>query len=1046
VNLARFSVRNPVTANLLMWGIVIGGAVAGFNLRKELFPTVDPELITVSVAFPGATPEEVERLVARRIERAVEGVTDVDEITSVVFEGLVQTNVKLVERADRAKALNDVRSAIDNIRADLPDAAEEPDVKELRPILPVISLAVFGNVAEDRLRDAAIRVRDDLQEATGTSEVQISGLRAREIWVEIRPEKLEEHGLTFEEVGRVLAGSNLDLPAGQLKSGAGNIRVRTLGERNSASGISSYLIKSLPDGRTVQLADIATVRETFEDRVENGRFRGKPGVLVTVFKKPEEDAVEIADAVKAFAAGNPAPFGDAIELEPTRDLSRFIEQRLDLMVRNARIGLTLVILVLTIFLEVRVALWVAVGLAVSFLGTFLAMSLIGATINLISLFGLIVVLGLLVDDAIVIGENVYTKKRMGMPPDEAAIVGTTEVAAPVVATIATSMIAFAPLAFITGRVGVFLGVLPVVVVCALGVSLFEAFIVLPCHLSHGVRPSGDGWFSRWSRRIGDLKVSIFEHKLRAGFGVFLEKALRYRYVTLTVGVVSVMVMVALFKGGHIKFEFLGTTDAETAEVSLEMAPGTSEAETLAVLKDVEKLVAAQPEVESIFTVQGATYRDGRRREAADPATVGQLTVEMKSAEWRVEQGLRRTDDVVNALRLKTLEIPGVRKLSFNARAGGPGGADIEIRTRGSDIAKVTAATEYVRELVGSYEGVTEVFDDVVEGKLELRYRLRDEARSLGLTTRDLAMQVRHALFGFEVQDLQEEEEEITVRVLLPESARTRIEDLGRLRIATPGGGRVPLDEIAALDTGRGYSTLTRADGQRAFTVTASLDARRANAQEITADLETKLAGLGDRFRGVTYDFEGEKAETRKSLAGLQRGFMVAILGIYCIVAILFRSYTQPLLVMVAIPVGFVGVVFGHLIMGYSITVLSLIGSVALAGIVVNDSLILVDLINRKRNEDNELDTFTAVLEGSKARLRAILLTSVTTIAGLGPLMLETSFQAQFLIPMAISICFGLAFATGLILVIIPSLYLVFNDVRRFLRWSWSGVYVKVPEA
>jgi multidrug efflux pump subunit AcrB len=1016
-----------------MWGIVIGGAVAGFNLRKELFPTVDPELITVSVAFPGATPEEVERLVARRVERAVEGITDVDEVKSSVFEGLVQTNVKLVERADRAKALNDVRSAIDNIRADLPDAAEEPDIQELRPILPVISLAVFGDVAEDRLREAAKRVRDDLEEAADTTEIQISGLRDREIWVEIRADKLEEHGLTFEEVGRVLAGSNLDLPAGQLKSGAGNIRVRTLGERSSASDISAYLVKSLPDGRTVRLADIASVRETFEDRVEKGRFRGKPAALVTVFKKPEDDAVEIADAVKAFAANNPAPFGDAIELETTRDLSRFIEQRLELMIRNARIGLALVILVLTIFLEIRVALWVAVGLAVSFLGTFLAMSLIDATINLISLFGLIVVLGLLVDDAIVIGENVYTKKRQGMPPDEAAIQGTTEVAAPVVATIATSMVAFAPLAFISGRVGVFLGVLPVVVVCALGVSLFEAFVVLPCHLSHGVRPSGKGWFSSLARRVGDLKVRIFETKLRAGFGVFLETALRYRYVA------------ALFKGGHIKFEFLGSTEAETAEVALEMAPGTSEEETLAVLKDLEELVAAQPEVESVFTVQGATFRDGRRREAADPATVGQLTVEMKAAELRSEQGLRRTIDVVNALRLETLGIPGVRKLSFNARSGGPGGADIEVQMRGSDIATVMAATEHVRELVGSYEGVTEVYDDVVEGKLELRYRLKDEARAIGLTTRDLALQLRHALFGFEVQDLQDEDEEITVRVLLPESERTRIEDLGRLRIATPGGGRVPLDEVAVLDTGRGYSTLTRVDGKRAFTVTAALDPRRANAQEITNDLEGKLAGMAETFKGVTYDFEGEKAETRKSLAGLRRGFLVAILGIYCIVAILFRSYTQPLLVLVAVPVGFVGVVFGHLIMGYSITVLSMIGSVALAGIVVNDSLILVDLINRKRNADDTLDTFTAVLEGSKARLRAILLTSVTTIAGLGPLMLETSFQAQFLIPMAISICFGLAFATGLILVVIPSLYLVFNDVRRFFRWLWFGVYVKVPE-
>jgi len=1045
MNVARFSVRNPVTANLLMWAIVVGGMVAGFGLRKELFPTVDPERITVDVEFPGATPEEAERLIARIVERAVESIEDVEEVRSEVFEGLVSTRLELEERADRARVLNDVRSAIDQIRADLPDAAEEPNIRELRPIIPSISVVVFGEVSEKKLRTAAKQLRDDLEDATGTTEITISGIRNREIWVEISPEKLEEHGLAFEDVGRVLARSNLDLPAGQLKSRAGNIRVRTLGERHRAREIGSFVIKSLPDGRTVRLSDIATVRETFQDRVERGRFRGKPAAIVTVFKKPEEDAVEISTAVKQYVAQNPAPFGDALTLETSRDTSRFIQQRLDLMVRNARLGLLLVVIVLTIFLEVRVAFWVAVGLAVSFLGTFLAMSLLGATINLISMFGLIVVLGLLVDDAIVIAENVFTKKRQGIEGALAAIEGTNEVAAPVIATIATSMIAFLPLAFMTGRVGTFLGVLPVVVICALGVSLLEAFIVLPSHLAHGERPSGKGRFSRLARRLGDMKLEFFENTLRRGFGRFLEKALRYRYVTLAAGLASVLVMVGLLKGGHIQFVFLGALDAETAEVNLEMAPGTSEAETQAVLERLERLAMSYPEVDTAFAVAGTSFRDGLRLNVADPATVGQIVIEMVSAERRGKLGQRRTDDVLNDMRLQTLDIPGIRKLSLSARGGGPAGPDIEIRLRGPDLSRVTAATDYVRDLVGTYEGVTEVYDDIVEGKLELRYRLRDTARSLGITTLDLALQVRHALFGFEVQDLQDEDEELTVRVLLPESQRSSIEDLGRLRIQTPSGARVPLQEVARLTTSRGYSTLTRVDGKRAFTVTAVVDARRANVARINADLDTRLkTELKERFAGVTYSFEGAKEETRKSLAGLRSGFLIALLGIYCIVAILFRSYFLPVLVMIAIPISFVGVVFGHMIMGYPLTLLSLIGAVALAGIVVNDSLILVDLINRKRLEPGK-PTFEAVLEGGKARLRAILLTSVTTVAGLAPLMLETSFQAQFLIPMAISICFGLIFATALILVIVPSLYLILNDVRRVLRWLWTGVWIKVPE-
>lgn len=1036
MNIPRFAVKNPVTANLIMVAIVVAGIAAGFRLRKEMFPNADPEAIFVTVQFPGATPEEVERLVARRIERAVEGLDDVDEVVSEVYEGLAAVRVDMDEGANRDRLLSDVRSAVDDVRAELPESAEEPEIRQMRPILPVISIVVYGDVSEETLRAAARRVREDVLDLKLIGEATLAGTREREIWVEIMPDRLEEYGLTFGEVGRVLSRSNLDLPAGQLKSGAGNIRVRTLGERNRAAEIASILVRSSPDGSAVRLSDLARVRETFADTVERGRYQGQRAAMITVFKNPEEDAVEIAETVKEYVRDREGAFGDAIRLATSRDLSRFISQRLDLMVRNAHLGLLLVVLVLGFFLEMRVAFWVAVGLAVSFLGTFLLMYVFDATVNLISMFGLIVVLGLLVDDAIVIGENVFTKKHAGVHPERAAIRGTNEVAAPVVAAVLTTMAAFAPLGFLEGRVGTFLRVLPIVVVCALSVSLLEAFVVLPAHLAHREKQPGAGRLGRLLAAVGRRKRAILEDWLPGAFARSLRVVLAWRYVTVAAALATILITAGVLRSGLVAFVLLGSIDAETVQVDLEMAPGTSETETVEVLARIELLAGTYPEVDTCFTVVGTSFKDGRRRNVSDPATVGQITIEMKAADVRTRAGQRRTDAVVNDLRRQTAGIPGVSRLSFNARGGGPQGADIEVRLRGKDLAQVSRATDHVRDVLAGYEGVAEVYDDLVEGKLELRYTLRDDARAVGLTTRDLAQQIRHALFGFEVQDLQEEDEEVTVRVLLPESERKRIEDLSRLRIATPTGGRVPLEEVADLTTERGYATLTRVDGKRAFTVFAQVDARVANVDEITGDLGRRLAGLDRRFPGVSFSFEGAKQETRESLSGLRTGFAVAVVLIYFIVAALFRSYIQPLLVMVAIPISFVGVVWGHLLMGYPLTLLSLIGSVALAGIVVNDSLILVDLINRKRRAGRAV--FAAVLEGSRGRLRAILLTSVTTMAGLAPLMLEQSFQAQFLIPMAISIVFGLAFATLLTLMLVPTLYLVLDDAAGVLRWVWSG--------
>ncbi len=1069
MNLPGLSVRNPVAVNLVMLAVIVMGAYAGVTLTREFFPQIEVEQILVSVPYPGATPEEVEKSVTRLVEREVEDVDGLDRIESRVYEGLTVIALELEEGADRDRVLNDVRGEIDKVVPDLPDGAEEPEITEARPQIPVIALVLYGDVPETTLHEAILQVRDDLLDLDEVTNLVITGWRDREILVEIRPERLEQYGLTFEDVGTRLARSNLDVPGGQLKGGLTNIRVRTLGEEQVGRRLEDLVVRTRPDGSAIRLRDIAVVREGFEDKVIRGRFRaphgsveaarspgpGQRAASLTVFKDPDQDAIEIANAVKAYAAHHPSMAGGAIDVTVTTDLARFIEQRLDLMRRNAIMGLIFVLITLAVFLELRIAFWVMAGLIFSFAGTFLLMKLVGESINLISLFGLIVVLGMIVDDAIVIGENIFSKMRRGIPPLRAAEDGANEVGGPVLAAVLTTCVAFLPLAFIGGRMGNFLGVLPVVVICALGASLLEAFYVLPSHLAHAPRKP-NGRFARAYARFNEAKHTLFEEILPGVLERQLRWHLRWRYVTMAAALVVLLVAAGLVAGGRIPFVLLQQTDAETITAKVEMAAGTPEEETLRVLEKAEAAAAAQPEVSTVFTVLGTSFGDRGPEVPADAATVGQLVLELKPAESRQAEGLRTSPALLAELRRLTSGIPGVKRLSWTGRSGGPGGVDIEILVRGDDLATVQKAVQWTEDRIAEFQGIDEIYDDLDLGKLEVQLRLRPDARTLGLTTSDLALQVRHALFGFEAQDLQIGDEEVTVRVMLPEPSRRSMADLARLRFRTPIGSRVPLQEVAEIATGRGYASLTRVDGKRAVTVSAEVDEDVQNVANVTNSLRRSFEGLAmvgegagrhaekrqlslaERFPGVGYQFEGTQKETRESMTSLFIGFPAALLGIFSIIAIVFRSYAQPVIVMLVIPFALVGAIVGHLVMGYPFTLLSMIGAVALSGIVVNDGLILVDFANRRRREGE--GAFEAVVQAAKSRLRPILLTSITTIAGLAPLMLERSFQAQFLIPMAISIVFGLAFGTALTLLLLPTAYLIFEDVRMAVRWTWTGRY------
>ena len=1034
MSLPAFSVRNPVTVNLIMISLCVCGLIAGFFTVREFFPTFDSDLITVSVVYPGAAAAEVDQAITRNVVRELKGIDGVDEISSTSFEGASVTTLKLLEGEDSDVVIEEVRTRIGTVTDSLPPSAEEPVVDRVRPYLPVITVVLFGDAEEALLREAGLDLRDRLLLQSSISRIVVGGTRDPEIHVLVDQARLEKHRLTMRQIGQAVQNSNLNVPGGTVKGEGGHFLVRTSLEESTVKAVSALPLASVRGDANLRLRDVATVRSAFEDRVEAGRFNGKPAILLTVFKTPEQDAIEIARDVKAFVARNENSLPYGLKLDTVSDLSKLIEDRLELLTKNGVQGLILVLLALGLFLDLRVAFWVALGLPVSFLGTLLLMSAFGVTINMISMFGLIVVIGLLVDDAIVVGENVFYRIRQGEPADQAAILGAQEVGLPVVAAVATTVVAFAPLAFLDGRIGTFLKELPLVVIAALMVSLFESFLILPAHLSHGFsnqdasrkRPVLLRWFAK--------RIHVVEVVLPQAFGVVLRPLVRFRYATLA-GILALLIgSGGLLVSGKVPFVLIQSTDADTLAVTVEMVAGTPPEETKAVMLRLEEDVLALPEMKKCTTLLGTTISDGGLTRATDSFTIGQLSLELLGAEVRKARGLRTSDEVLAWLRQRLEGLPRTHRVKAGAQAGGPSGRDIEIRLSGEDPAELDAAVDALLMAASEYDSLT--LDDSRElGKREARVIPTALSESLRMTPRELGETVQHALFGFEAQSLQQRNEELKVRVLLPPPDRLELRHLDQLRVPTSTGARIPFGELATFEFGHAEARIQRTEGQRSVVVGADLDQSKGNAAEISQALEKGvIATFRERFPGVTATFEGQKKQTKESFSSLQYLFPAALFLIYAVVAALFRSYFQPVLVVIIIPFGLVGAVVGHYIMGFPITILSVIGLVALSGVIVNDSLVLTDTMNRLRASG--ADSWTAAVQGAQRRLRPILLTSVTTVCGLAPLMLETSFQAQFLIPLAISLVFGLIAGTFLVPVLVPCLYLILDDVHRL--WKRLG--------
>jgi multidrug efflux pump subunit AcrB len=1075
VSLARFGVHKPVPVNLLMIAVLLAGAASAFTLRREFFPETTPDQALITLPYPGAAPEEVEEALAIKVEDTLADIEEIKEIRSIISEGGGGITVEFYEGADVEKAVDDVERAVDAL-TDLPEESDRIQVRLFEPRLPVIRVSLFGDVQELVMKQAIRAVRDDLRMLAGMGEILISGVRDYEIRVDVRQQALLEQGISLPQIADAITAWMKEVPGGTVRSKSGNIKVRTMGVAERAAAVREIIVKADPQGRSVRLGDIAEVSDSLVDEQVINRFNGQAAANLTVFGVGDQDIVTMAEMVRAYVAGrNGEPFERKLlewlirsarmnayelgrnsarplpvgaKLAANSDLARFVEGRLDLLIRNARIGAVLVFATLLLFLNWRVAAWVGMGLLTAIMGTLVLMAWLDITLNLLTMFGLIVVLGLLVDDAIVVAENIQTRHDAGEPSFTAAIAGTEQVLWPVVATVVTTVVAFLPLTFIRGRIGELLGALPVVVTCALLMSLIEALLILPSHMAHTLVKrdlSHPGKTVSFIRRLEKWRDHIVLDRIIPAYGRLLAVALQYRYIAVAVAIGLLIVSIGLVRGGQVVFTFLPKSDSETIIVDARMPVGTPIERTNQIVSRIEQAAQAQAETLSVSSIIGQSENlDSGQTEAFAPH-VAQMFIELKP----VEQRERESSQVIAAIREALAgRLSEVDRITFSEIAGGPGGADISIRVRGEDMTQIDAAVRRIKGMLAEFDGVHDIADDSDAGQLEMRINLRPGAAALGFSTADVARQVRGFLYGLDAHVFAAQQEDIDVRVRLDEGTRRSLLAIEDSWLISPAGQPVPLSEIAEIEESSTYATVKRINRQRAVTVTAAT-APGVSPEAIVSRLTTEttsaprvaqerfpLDELRRQYPGLQIELSGRQEQLADALRSLPWGFLAAMLMIYVTLAWLFSSYIQPVVVMLAIPFSVIGVVWGHLLFGYEMTFLSLIGFVALSGIVVNDSLILVQFYNAERKTG--LDVVNSLLNAGRARLRAIFLTTITTVFGLLPLMLEQSFQAKFLIPMAISITMGLVASTVVVLVVLPCLMRVFTDVKELMYFLWFG--------
>ena len=1029
--------RNPVAANLLMLFIIVAGLIGLFNVRGETFPEIELDMVSIQVPYLGAAPEEVEQGVCIRIEEAIQGVDGIEQIVSTANEGAGTVLVEVALGADTRRVLDDIKTNVDAIET-FPEETEKPIITELLARFRVVDIAVSGQTDEFTLKAIAERVRDDLAAQPGISLVEFASARPYEISIEVSEVALRRHGLTFDDVSNAVRRSSLDLPGGSVRSESGEILLRTIGQAYRGAEFENLVLMARADGTRLHLGDVATVVDGFAETDQFGRFDGEPTILVSIFRTGEQSDMEIAGAVDAYMARAQAGMPEGISLTVWMNQAEILIDRLSLMLRNGLMGFALVFVMLALFLELRLAFWVSLGIPISFLGMIMLMPSLDVTANVVSTFAFIMVLGIVVDDAIIVGENIHRHQQKNPNRLEAAISGAQEISTPVTFAVLTTVAAFSPLLFVPGMMGKMMIFIPMVVIPCLLFSLVECLNILPAHLAHRRqgRPGLWQWFqSHFAEGLEKFVASVY----RPALGL----ALRWRYLSLAVGVSTLIVTGGMVAAGWVSFHFFPSPEASVISATLTMPLGTPPAATSEAIQKLEtgaermrQEVLEQTGIDVVLHVYAAVGDQPMGGEgpgplralgAASSGHLGQVMLELAPPDSRP----LRAEELSNRWRDLTGAIPEATELSYIASEANAGN-DVDVMLVGPDVEVMQAAANRLKQRLRAYTGVYDITDSFRAGKQEIKLGITPAAESLGLTLQDLGRQVRQAFYGEETQRIQRGRDDIRVMVRYPADQRRSLGNLEDMRIRTPNGGEVPFSHVAEVDPGRGFASIKRVDRNRAINVMASIDESATSTGTVNGDLAANiLPQLLADFPGVRYAFEGVEAEQRDAVGGLQIGFTLAMFGIFALLAIPLKSYIQPMIIMSAIPFGFVGAVWGHIFMGENISMMSTMGIVALSGVVVNDSLVMVDFINRYRRQGHTI--LEAVKEAGAARFRPILLTSLTTFAGLAPLLFEQSTQADFLKPMAISLAFGVIFATFITLVLVPTSYIILEDIKWVLR-------------
>jgi multidrug efflux pump subunit AcrB len=997
--------RNRITPNLMMLVFLVGGFLVALRIKQEVFPEFDLNMVSIQVAYPGSSPEEVEQGIILVIEEAIRGLDGIKEITSIAGESMGMVRAELEEGADDQRIYQDIKQQVDRI-VTFPLDAEEPEVSLLIMRREVLRIQLYGDTSEWVLRELAELVRDRLLQDPQITQVDLRGARRYEVAIEIDQHVLRTYGLTLDQVARRVRATSIEIPGGNLETQGGDILLRVSERRQWAKEFATIPLITTADGSVLFLGDVAKIIDTFEERDRYATYNGKRAVGIEVYRVGDQTPIGVSDAVRSAMVEIEKDLPPGIDWVVNRDRSDIYRQRLELLLKNAFIGLILVIILLGLFLEFRLAFWVTMGIPISFLGCFLFLPMLDVTINMISMFAFIVALGIVVDDAIVVGENIYEYRQRGMSFLQAAISGAKDVLVPVTFSILTNIVAFLPLCFIPGVMGKIWRVIPFVVITVFSISWIEALLILPCHLAHG---------KKRTTRVGLLGTlqhlfsTTLDRIIKKAYMPFLDICIRFRLITVAISIAVLIGILGYVLSGRIGIILMPRVESDVSVVTAMLPYGSpvSKAEQVS-----RQLVAAAE--------QTAKTNGGEKLVKGIFALIDENEIEVTVYLTNPDIRPISTTQLTQAWRQNVGSIPGLESLRFEADRGGPGrGAALTIELSHRDIDVLDRAGEALAGMLADFPNVKDIDDGYTPGKRQLDYSLTDEGHSLGLTQQTLARQLRNAFYGAEAVRQQRGRNEVRAKVRLPREQRVRQYDLEELLIRTPQGTNVPLAQIARVKPGRAYTAINRRNGRRTVTVTANVEPMSETSQIKTTLESDVLPQLVKRFSGLSYRWEGRQQDMMESTSSLFSGLFLALFAIYALLAVPFRSYYQPVIVMIAIPFGIVGAVLGHIIMGYALSLMSMMGIVALCGVVVNDSLILIDYANRQWRKG--VSPFDAIHQAGGRRFRPILMTTLTTFGGLSPMIFETSRQARFMIPMAISLGFGILFATSITLIIVPCL-------------------------